>query len=89
MAGKHYRIITAGQSWDNAAGYCMSQGGYLVTYYTRQEQIDVEVRPQRPVQLCPPAGRAGPGLRHTLSRRGTAEQLPPLTRRATSGRRAA
>ena len=42
-SGKHYRLYTTGKTWWNAMLDCNSRSGYMVTYYTQQEQIDVEV----------------------------------------------
>jgi hypothetical protein len=35
--------VTNSYSWEQANQYCVSNGGYMVTYHTRQEQVDVEV----------------------------------------------
>jgi hypothetical protein len=42
-AGKHYRLYSTTANWWNAQNGCNNKGGYLVTYYTQQEQLDVEV----------------------------------------------
>jgi hypothetical protein len=58
-AGKHYRIYNLGIDWVSANNYCRQQGGYLVTYHTRQEQLDVEVGRGAAVPLT---GAAAAGL---------------------------
>jgi hypothetical protein len=35
--------VTHSYNWEQANQYCVSNGGYMVTYHTRQEQVDVEV----------------------------------------------
>ena len=54
--GKHYRLYhTHSYNWDQAAAYCLQNGGYLVTYHTRQEQLDVEVSVGRTQETGPHA----------------------------------